>query len=76
MVQLELMAGFRLREILPPREATLEEASDSLREQIRAEKAESRLEEWMTELEQRYGLRINDAILDRLPPDPALWTDL
>ncbi|MGM0627352.1 MAG: hypothetical protein ACQETZ_04250 [Candidatus Fermentibacterota bacterium] len=76
VVQLELMAGFRLREILPPREATLEEASDSLREQIRAEKAESRLEEWMTELEQRYGLRINDAILDRLPPDPALWTDL
>jgi len=76
VVQLELMAGFRLREVLPPQEATLEEASDSLRDQIRAEKAESRLEEWMAELEQRYDLRINDAILDRLPPDPALWTGL
>ena len=76
VVQLELMAGFRLREVLPPREATFEEASDSLRDQIRAEKAESRLEEWMAELEQRYDLRINDAILDRLPPDPALWTGL
>ena len=76
VTQLELMAGFRLREVLPEREATLEEASDSLRGQIRAEKAESRLEEWMAELEQRYDLRINDAILDRLPPDPALWTDL
>jgi hypothetical protein len=74
--QLELMAAFRLREVFPPRAATLEEASDSLGRQIRAEKAESRLEEWMAELEERYDLRINDAILDRLPPDPALWSDL
>lgn len=73
---IEIMVGFRLREVLPPREATLEEAYDSLQSQILAEKAESRLEEWMTALEERYDLRINDAILDRLPPDPALWRDL
>jgi len=30
----------------------------------------------MTALEERYDLRINNAILDRLPPDPALWRDL
>lgn len=74
--QLELMAAFRLREVLPAREATIEEASDSLSAQIRREKSQSRLEQWMSGLEQRYRLRLNEGILDRLPADPALWSRL
>lgn len=74
--RLEQMAAFQLEGVIPAREATLEEASDSLRSRLRAEGAQARLEEWMTALEARYDLRINDAILDRLPPDPALWNSL
>jgi hypothetical protein len=74
--RLEMMSAARLDEVIPPRAATLEEASDSLRSRLRAEGAQARLEEWMAALESRYDLRINDAILDRLPPDPALWSSL
>ncbi len=74
--ELELMAGLRLRRVLPAREATLEEAYASLRNQIRREKALSRLEKWMTTLEERYGLSVNDRILDRLPADPGRWAEL
>lgn len=74
--RLELMAAFRLCSVIPPREATLEEATDILSSLIRTEKVQNRLGQWMSRLENSYGLSVNDAILDRLPPDPALWSEL
>jgi hypothetical protein len=68
--------AFRLVEVHPRHEATFEEMSEELESVVRTRLEEERTNSWLLELEERYGLRINEGILDDLPPDPAMWKDL
>lgn len=69
----ELTAMFRLIEVIPERYSTFDEIEDRLRIM-----AQNRLEEQATmdvirELEEKYGLVINQDILEKLPEDPGNW---
>ena len=66
----------KLLDVIPGRPATLED----IRSEVEMA-ARSRLEEevtilWMQQLEEKYGLEINEKALDGLPSDPGLWSDL
>lgn len=64
---------FRLVDVLPEREATLEEAAPVLENIIRARMAEEATVRWMEELRDRYRPSVNREVLDSLPEDPDRW---
>lgn len=72
----EIWVAFRLRSVLPARQATLEEALPELESRISAAREQARFDEWMRSLEQTYGLEMNEGVVNRLPPDPSLWSEL
>lgn len=74
--EMEIWVAFRLDSILPARQATLEEAVPALESSIRAAREQVRFEEWMRDLEQYYGLEMNEGVVNKLPHDPSLWSEL
>jgi hypothetical protein len=67
---------FRLIEVIPERPATFEEVEDRLRVMTRSRMEEQATVEVMCELEEKFGMTINEEILDKLPEDPGLWANL
>ncbi|MFO8184691.1 MAG: peptidylprolyl isomerase [Candidatus Aegiribacteria sp.] len=67
---------FRLVEVLPEREADLEEATPALENIIRAQLKEEATVRWMQELRERYGPVVNREVLNSLPDDPDRWQSL
>ena len=66
----------RLVLVIPAHEASLEEAASRIIPRVRSARETERFTEWMVELEERYGLSINERVLSELPPDPGRWTEL
>ncbi len=73
---MEAWIAVRLDSIHPARQATLEEAAQRIEDEIRASRGQILFEEWMRSVEVRYGLDINEDVLDRLPTDPSEWAGL
>ena len=78
---LELYGGpqvcmFRLIEVLPERNATFDEVEDQLRAMTRNKLEEQATVQVIQELEDKYGMAVNEDILDKLPEDPGSWVDL
>jgi hypothetical protein len=73
---MEAWIAVRLDSIHPARQATPEEASLQIEGEIRAARSQILFEEWMRSIEVRYGLDINEDVLDRLPADPSEWSGL
>lgn len=76
LISEDQLCMFKLIEVLPERNATI----DEIREELRA-LATNKLEEQATvdvilELENKFGLIINEEILDELPEDPGEWAEL
>ena len=67
---------FRLVEVLPARNATFDEVEDRLRVMTRNKLEEQTTVRVMQELEDKYGMVINEDILDKLPEDPGAWAEL
>ncbi|MBD3369579.1 hypothetical protein GF402_04360 [Candidatus Fermentibacteria bacterium] len=63
----------RLVDVLPAHESTFEEAYPTLELKVRLRLEQQRLSNWMMELEEQYGLVVNEEIVSALPEDPALW---
>lgn len=63
----------RLVDVLPAHESTFEEAYPTLELKVRLRLEQQRLSDWMMELEEQYGLVVNEEIVSALPEDPALW---
>lgn len=72
----EIWVAFRLHSVMPPRQATLEEALPELESRIRAAREQARFDEWMRSLEQDYDLEVNEGVVNRLPPDPSQWSEI
>ncbi|MCK4806135.1 MAG: hypothetical protein KAT09_00740 [Candidatus Aegiribacteria sp.] len=78
---LELVGGtqmcmFRLIEVVPLRNATFDEVEDELWVMTRNKLEEQATVEVIRELEEKYGLIINENILEKLPEDPGSWAEL
>lgn len=78
---LELYGGdnrcmFRLIEVIPERNADFDEVEDELRRMTVASLEEQITVDILHALEEKYGITINEDILEKLPPDPGLWVDL
>jgi hypothetical protein len=76
---LELYGGtqlcmFRLIEVVPERNATFDEVEDDLQIMTRNKLEEQATVDVIRELEEKYGMVINEDILDKLPEDPGRWT--
>lgn len=67
---------FRLVEVLPEREATLDESRSILESMIRIRLEEEATIEWMQYLELRYEPCLNEDVLKSLPADPGSWATL
>lgn len=67
---------FRLVDVLPPREAGLEEATPALENIIRTRLEEEATVRWMEELREKYRPVVNREVLDSLPDDPDRWQSL
>jgi hypothetical protein len=67
---------FRLVQVLPERNAEFDEVRDQLRSMTRARLEEQRTVSVMRGLEQKYGMTVNEDVLDQLPDDPGVWSDL
>lgn len=70
------MVLFRLIEVIPERNATLDEVRPDLEVMVRRRLEEQATIHLMQELEEKYGLVINEKILNDLPPDPGVWPTL
>ncbi|MCD4776761.1 MAG: hypothetical protein K8S15_12015 [Candidatus Aegiribacteria sp.] len=78
---LELYSGtqlciFRLIEVVPERNANFDEVEDELYVMTRNKLEEQTTINIIRELEEKYGMVINEDILDKLPEDPGTWTEL
>ena len=71
-----LMCMFRLIEAIPQRNATFAEVEDQLYRMARNRLEEQATVDVIRELEERYGLVINEDILDKLPEDLGSWAEL
>ena len=69
-------ALFRLINVVPEREALLEEAIIPLELMIRTRLEEEATVALMQRLELKYERRVNDEVLENLPVDPGLWESL
>ncbi len=72
----DLMCMFRLIEIIPERNSTFDEVEDQLYMMARNRLEEQATVDVIRELEEKYGLVINEDILDKLPEDPGSWAEL
>ena len=72
----DLMCMFRLIEVIPERYATFAEVEDQLQIMARNRLEEQPTVEVIRELEEKYGLVINEDILEQLPEDPGSWAEL
>jgi hypothetical protein len=70
------IAMLRLAGVIPAHPATREEAGAILAGSLRATFIEERLTMWLAELEETWGLSINERALNDLPQDLGLWADL
>lgn len=68
--------AFRLDSVVPAHTAEAEEARLMIFPQVLGKLRTDRTEAWLERLEESYGLRINEEILDDLPADPSLWVEL
>lgn len=66
----------KLLEVLPAHEATFEEFYPTLELKVRLRLEQERLTRWMLELENEYGLEVNEEIVSRLPEDPGSWSTI
>ena len=66
----------KLLEVIPGEPATLEDIRSVVEMAARRRLEEEATVRWMQQLEESYGLQINEEALDGLPPDPGLWSDL
>ena len=67
---------FKLVEVIPERNAEFEEVEDEIRVMTRNRLEEQATLDEMGELEHKYGMVINEEILQKLPEDPGLWSNL
>lgn len=67
---------FRLIQVIPERNATFDEVEDQIRVMTRNRLEEQATVEVMGALEQSYGMAINEDILQRLPENPGVWSQL
>jgi len=67
---------YRLVETIPSHPASLKQLEPSLRRNLHIHLEEQKTVEWMCELEDTYNLQINSDILNDLPSDPSLWSEL
>jgi len=70
------MCLFRLVDVIPERNALFEEVQDDLQIMTRNKLEEQTTIEVMQGLEEKYGIIINEEILDKLPEDPGTWAEL
>jgi hypothetical protein len=66
----------KLVEVFPAHEATFEEFYPTLELKVRLRLEQERLTRWMLELENEYGLEVNEEIISRLPEDPGSWSTI
>ncbi|MCK5116236.1 MAG: hypothetical protein KAR44_06520, partial [Candidatus Aegiribacteria sp.] len=71
-----LTCMFRLIEVVPERNATFAEVEDQLYMMARNRLEEQATVDVIHELEEKYGLIINEDILEELPEDPGSWAEL
>ena len=67
---------FRLIEVIPERNAEFDEVEEELRAMTVSSLEEQITVDILHSLEEKYGITINEDILEKLPPDPGLWVDL
>ncbi len=67
---------FRLIEVIPERNARYDEIEDQLYVMARNRLEEQTTVDVMRELEEKYGLIINEDILEKLPEDLSSWAEL
>jgi len=67
---------YRLHSIIAPHQAEFEDLKEALRASITAHLEEQDTMEWLRTLEESYELEINSDILEDLPADPSMWSDL
>lgn len=75
-VQEGLFVMFRLDSILPPHPAALQDLETGIRASLLEHLTEQKTMDWLRELEEAHGLEINSGVLEDLPPDPSMWSDL
>jgi len=66
----------QLVDIIQPRPAVVEDIRYDMERAARSRLEEEATLLWMQQLEETYGLDINEEALDRLPADPGLWSAL
>lgn len=66
-------AAFRLREVFPSIPATEEDLRDRLAESARFRLEALEMRNWLGELRERFGIRINTDLLRELSEDPGHW---
>ena len=67
---------FRLIDVVPEREALLEDVRIPLELMVRTRLEEEATEALMQQLEDKYKPMINDEVIEGLPVDPGLWASL
>lgn len=67
---------FRLIDVIPEREALLEEARTPLELMVRARLEEEATIALMQRLESKYEPQVNEEVIENLPVDPGLWASL
>ncbi len=67
---------FRLIDVVPEREALMDEVRIPLELMVRSRLEEEATVALMQKLEDKYGLQINNELLEDLPADPGLWASL
>lgn len=68
-----IYAAFRLAEVVPAREATVDELTASLTESARRRLENLAVEALITDLREEYGVTVNTQAMGRLPGNPGLW---
>ncbi len=72
----DLKCMFRLIEVIPERNSTFAEVEDQLYMMARNRLEEQTTIDVILELEEKFGLVINEGILEELPEDPGRWAEL
>ncbi len=68
-----IYAAFRLAEVVPAREATVDELTTSLTESARSRLENLAVEALITDLREEHGVTLNTQAMGRLPGNPGLW---
>ncbi|MFO7627260.1 MAG: peptidylprolyl isomerase [Candidatus Fermentibacteraceae bacterium] len=66
-------AAFRLREVVPPRPATIEEIEPQLIESARRRLEAEAMEAFLDEIRLEFQIIVNDDVREKLSPDPGQW---